>query len=144
MASFIRVGRGFRFALLAASALLLLHSPETIRAETRQDRAREELSGIRIPFIANAGQTDPAVAYYAPTFAGTVFVTQDGRIVYSFAGAKDPASNSPASGMRTGWSLTEILVGGRALPRGTERTSTGVRVRVMNGTLSATACIRAA
>ena len=36
-----------------------------------------------MPFIANEGQTDEKVAFYANTFGGTVFVTKDGNIVYS-------------------------------------------------------------
>ena len=31
---------------------------------------------VPVPFLANAGQTNAAVACYAPTFAGTVFVTR--------------------------------------------------------------------
>jgi hypothetical protein len=36
-----------------------------------------------MPFIANKGQTDEKVAFYAKTFGGAVFVTKDGEIVYS-------------------------------------------------------------
>ncbi len=39
--------------------------------------------GIQIPFIANDGQTDERVSFYANTFGGTVFVTKDGEIVYA-------------------------------------------------------------
>jgi len=84
----------------------------------------EHLSGVLIPFVANAGQTDPAVAYFAPTFAGTVFVTRDGRIVYSLPGRNGIASRDvgtlDASRQRdalrstsrspdgnVGWTLTE-------------------------------------
>ena len=38
---------------------------------------------LQIPFIANEGQTDEKVAFYANTFGGSVFVTKDGEIVYS-------------------------------------------------------------
>ncbi|MCR4319353.1 MAG: hypothetical protein NUV74_03335, partial [Candidatus Brocadiaceae bacterium] len=38
---------------------------------------------LQMPFIANEGQTDAKVAFYANTFGGTVFVTKDGDIVYS-------------------------------------------------------------
>src|SRR5438876_960683 len=126
MFSLIRARRGFRFAFLAASALLLVQSPKTMLAEARLDRAGGKLSGVSIPFIANAGQSDPAVAYYARTFAGTVFVTRDGRIVYSLPNVKPPASDGLPSAGSGGWSLTETLVGGRASPSGSERSSTGV------------------
>ncbi|HLE87209.1 MAG TPA: hypothetical protein VI727_06065 [Candidatus Brocadiaceae bacterium] len=36
-----------------------------------------------MPFIANEGQVDERVAFYAKTFGGTVFVTKDGDIMYS-------------------------------------------------------------
>ncbi len=36
-----------------------------------------------VPFIENRGQIDPAVAFYARTFAGTVFVTHAGEIIYA-------------------------------------------------------------
>ncbi|MBI5796921.1 MAG: hypothetical protein HZA47_11525 [Planctomycetes bacterium] len=38
---------------------------------------------LQIPFIANNGQVDKQVKFYANTFGGTVFVTKDGEIVYS-------------------------------------------------------------
>jgi len=38
---------------------------------------------LQIPFIANNGQVDEQVRFYAKTFGGTVFVTKNGEIVYS-------------------------------------------------------------
>jgi len=38
---------------------------------------------LQIPFIANNGQVDEQVRFYANTFGGTVFVTKDGEIVYA-------------------------------------------------------------
>jgi hypothetical protein len=38
---------------------------------------------LQMPFIANNGQVDGQVAFYAKTFGGTVFVTKEGVIVYS-------------------------------------------------------------
>ena len=35
-----------------------------------------------MPFIANNGQVDEQVEFYAKTFGGTVFVTKDSEIVY--------------------------------------------------------------
>src|SRR5438876_55654 len=132
MFSLIRARRGFRLAFLVAAALLLAQSPKTMLAEARLDGARGKLSGVSIPFIANAGQSDPAVAYYARTFAGTVFVTRDGRIVYSLPDVKPPASGGLPSAGSGGWSLTETLVGGRASPSGSERASTGISYFIGN------------
>ena len=52
------------------------------------------LAGVRIPFLANEGQVDAHVAYYAPTFAGTVFVTRQGELVYTLRGA-EPRLRAP-------------------------------------------------
>ncbi len=44
-----------------------------------------------MPFIANDGQVNEEVAFYAKTFGGTVFVTKDGEIVYSLPRYEDTA-----------------------------------------------------
>src|SRR3990170_8010399 len=44
---------------------------------------------LQIPFIANEGQTDKKVAFYANTFGGSVFVTKDGEIVYALPKSGD-------------------------------------------------------
>ena len=50
-------------------------------------------------FIANNGQVDEQVAFYAKTFGGTVFVTKEGEIVYSLpSGRDDPAGASQEAG----------------------------------------------
>jgi len=38
---------------------------------------------LRMPFIANNGQVDEQVKFYAKTFGGTMFVTKEGEIVYA-------------------------------------------------------------
>ncbi|MBW7899075.1 hypothetical protein B188_26530 [Candidatus Brocadiaceae bacterium B188] len=42
----------------------------------------QKVHKIQMPFIANEGQADERVAYYAKTFGGTVCVTKEGKIVY--------------------------------------------------------------
>jgi hypothetical protein len=42
------------------------------------------ISKTHIPFISNEGQLDENVKYYAQTFSGTVFITENGEIFYSF------------------------------------------------------------
>ena len=118
------LGRGLRFGGLVALALLFVVPSVSMGMPGEEIRAKEQLSGVRIPFIANSGQTDSAVAYYAPTFFGTVFVTRDGRIVYSLPSGK---TQDTAGGLKKGgWSLTETFVGGRARPSGTDHSSTHV------------------
>ena len=81
---------------------------------------RERLGGVRVPFVSNSGQVDPAVAYYASTFAGTVYVTKKGEIVYSLPAAVEDAKKSSRPNAQVlpktvgkGWSLTERPVGGK-------------------------------
>ncbi|GAN33996.1 MAG: hypothetical protein DYG83_13515 [Candidatus Brocadia sp. AMX2] len=56
---------------------------------------------LQIPFIANMGQTDERVEFYANTFGGTVFVTKDGEIVYSLPG-RDEGQETRFCGLRSG------------------------------------------
>ena len=57
---------------------------------------------LQIPFIANNGQVDKQVKYYANTFGGTVFVTKDGEIVYSLPGnSSDVETQCLASSMHS-------------------------------------------
>jgi large repetitive protein len=51
--------------------------------EVEKTRITQKMLTLRMPFIENRGQTDSRVKYYAKTFAGTVFVTDEGKIVYS-------------------------------------------------------------
>jgi hypothetical protein len=60
-----------------------------------------------VPFVANRGQVDERVAFYAPTFAGTVFATRSGELIYALP---------PQAGSKQGWLLKEVFVGGEAKP----------------------------
>jgi hypothetical protein len=75
-------------------------------------RAGASVGTFDLPFLANEGQTDPRVAFYTHTFAGTVFVTKAGSIVYSH----------PAAG--GGVALEEELVGGRRVSPAPARRTT--------------------
>ena len=48
-----------------------------------EERVKSSLANLQIPFIENKGQVHKDVAFYAKTFGGTVFVTKDGRLVYT-------------------------------------------------------------
>ena len=48
----------------------------------------QKIDSLRIPFIQNNGQIDDSVKYYANTFAGTVFVTND-SLVYNVSEISD-------------------------------------------------------
>ena len=62
-----------------------------------QDKSEiiQKIQKLQMPFIANNGQTDERVKFYANTFGGTVFVTRDGEIVYSL-----PAGRGEEAGGR--------------------------------------------
>ena len=41
--------------------------------------------GLQIPFIANEGQIDSRVRFYAQTFGGKFYLTEGGELVYTFS-----------------------------------------------------------
>jgi uncharacterized repeat protein (TIGR01451 family) len=104
--------------------------PAVAHAAPHAAQGRSQLGGLRVPFIANQGQLDARVAFYAPTFAGTAFVTTQGDLVYSLPGRTVDASAEPGSTRRAstgpGWSLTETFRGGTVRPTGRDRSTPGV------------------
>jgi len=64
---------------LVFSGLGMVNAKESEPSE----KIKVSLAKIQLPFIENRGQVHEDVAYYAKTFGGTVFVTKDGRVVYS-------------------------------------------------------------
>ncbi|OOP55989.1 MAG: hypothetical protein AYP45_12020, partial [Candidatus Brocadia carolinensis] len=58
-----------------------------------KEEVMQKAQKLRMPFIANEGQTDKRVAFYAQTFGGTVFVTKEGEIVYALPGRREDAGN---------------------------------------------------
>src|SRR5262249_5213543 len=107
-----------RLALLVVSLVLIgqgsaLGSPDGVDV-------RGKLAGLRLPLIENQGQVDANVAYYAPTFAGTLFVTQRGELVHALP---VPRAGKLSDASRPVWTLTETLDGGTTRPVGTHRSS---------------------
>ena len=98
--------------LLAQDTVLSAPAPQP-----GPERVKKSLARLRIPFIANESRIDRRVSYYASTFAGTVYVTRDGKIVYSLQ-APDKQGSADRKGKSSGWSLTETLVGGQPRPHG--------------------------
>ena len=89
------------------------------------------LSNLAIPFIANHGQIDDTVAYYANTFIGNVFVTKQGELVYSLSPnhynkVKDKVAENPR------WTLTETLVGAKPQPTVEQQSATKVSYFIGN------------
>ncbi len=65
---------------------VLFHGTSSANTPDKAD-IRARLQRITVPFVANQGQTDKQVKFYAATFGGTVFVTDKGEIVYSLPAA---------------------------------------------------------
>jgi hypothetical protein len=113
--------------VVIALGALVLPVPALARAPSETAQARTQLAGVRLPFIANQGQVDARVAYYAPTFAGTLFVTQQGELVYALSGPRTEATRPRGRpSVNPGWSLTETLRGGRPRPVAQDRSASGV------------------
>lgn len=60
----------------------------------------QKLSRATVPFVVNAGQWDSRAAFAAQTFAGTVFVTKKGELIYSLPGKPIPDDASAADVVR--------------------------------------------
>ena len=61
----------------------LLTSQSKVMDKPSKEDVAHKMQSIQIPFVANNGQVDKQVKFYAKTFGGTVFVTKEGEIVYS-------------------------------------------------------------
>lgn len=68
-------------------AYLQPKSLNEINTKTERQPSKEEVAQkiqtLKMPFIANEGQVDDRVEFYANTLGGTVFVTTHGEIVYA-------------------------------------------------------------
>lgn len=84
-----------------------------IPANAAPDRGRIDaaLNSMRIPFTENRGQTDQTISYYANTFAGTVYVTRQGELVYTLPGAEQGEA-----GLSSTRVIKEFPVDGKAVP----------------------------
>ncbi len=81
--------RAWAFAIPAVILLAVFLVPSLLTSQSAvMDKPSKEdvalkMQSIQIPFVANNGQVDKQVKFYANTFGGTVFVTKEGEIVYS-------------------------------------------------------------
>ncbi|MGH2620771.1 MAG: hypothetical protein ACRDHG_09405 [Anaerolineales bacterium] len=93
-----------------------------------EGRTRAAMVGLRVPFVANMGQADPAVAFSASMLGGTVFVTRAGEIVYALSRERKTQASFPAASRgwqpQPGWALTESFLGGSPRPRAGARAAT--------------------
>ena len=77
------------FGLLSFLILVLVFLLGTAWAEKVSEETYQKLRNLRIPFITNQGQMDEQVRFYARTFSGTVYVTEEGKVVYELPTTKD-------------------------------------------------------
>ncbi len=97
------VGRVWLEVLGVASILLGVCAP--VAGASPDSVQRERLARVRVPFVENCGRLNDRIAFSAQTSFGGVFITDEGKLVYSL-----PKSNS------SGWTLTETLVAGKPHP----------------------------
>lgn len=114
-----KAARPIRLGVLAAASLFVaaLSFGEGISGEAplfQKGYTKPSGGTLSVPFVANHGQTDREVAFFASARAGTTFVTRNGRIVHSLPGRSAP---DRAHRNVSNWSLTESFVGGHAKPR---------------------------
>jgi hypothetical protein len=127
---------GFRAVLALGALVLAVACPDAHAGTTSvsSSSVAQHLTALRVPFVANAGQFDASVAYYATTFAATVSVTRDGRIVYALPERKRHVSpQSALSGrqaqpvrLKHAALLTETAVAGAMRPNPDEPSPTRV------------------
>src|SRR3990167_1707261 len=100
--------RVWAFAIPAVILLAVFLVPSLLTSQSKvMDKPSKEdvahkMQSIQIPFVANNGQVNAQVKFYANTFGGTVFVTKEGEIVYSLP------NNSLASGAGRGGVTTPV------------------------------------
>jgi len=68
--------------VMNAFAQIPLNQP-TLLSDQLIQQNMEQVKNVRIPWIKNIGQQHEDVGYYARTFAGTVFISNKGEILYS-------------------------------------------------------------
>ncbi len=107
-------------------------TPKKIDKRTIMQKALK----LQMPFIANEGQADKEVGFYAKTFGGTIYVTKKGEMVYSFSQVepKEKATNRNSMPKTIkSMALKETLVGASVTkPQGNDLAKTKVNYFIGN------------
>ncbi len=90
------------FSFLDPNSKFPPSSPPAGNAPSNHPEIIQKMQTLQVPFIANEGQVDECVAFYAKTFGGTVFVTKNGEIVYSLPSGRDVPGGASQESER-GW-----------------------------------------
>jgi len=112
-------------------------TPSDKLKEADKQAIKQKILKLQIPFIANEGQMNKEVSFYAKTFGGNAYVTQKGDMVYSFYSKIDPEDKATDSASTPenikGVTLKEILVGASGTsPQGNDRAKTKVNYFIGN------------
>ncbi|OPY12507.1 MAG: Beta-propeller repeat protein [Syntrophus sp. PtaB.Bin138] len=81
--------RNMTLALLGLSVSLMVAGPGSVSAGNVPQETQRILMGVGVPFVPNQGQLDKQVMFFARTFSGSVYVTDQGRTVYQLPAEKD-------------------------------------------------------
>ena len=145
-----RVLRLVQRAAVAIVAIVTAGLAAAASAASMDVTTQQSITAMSVPFVPNAGQWDARAAFAAQTFAGTLFVTKTGELVYSLPGkisvesaigasARDRRNPLQQARLRSpGWVLSETLVDSTGQPRRTQATplSAPVGDRPMQGKVS--------
>ncbi len=120
---------------LLAGAILSPSLASDAHASAPPDLAvvQQKLSAMAIPFVPNAGQWDSRAAFAAQTFAGTLFVTTEGQLVYSLPPKREACMSTSPSGTSSqsaGRNAVAVSTNGRDVPtahRGRDANAARVR-----------------
>lgn len=99
-----RPGR-HHFVVLAVVVVLVLAVVPDWRGARATTGDPPELTGaarLSLPFVENAGQLPPPVAFSTPIDRGTLFVTHDGVLVHALVGAASPRGRSASTSRTAG------------------------------------------
>ncbi|WKZ20281.1 MAG: SBBP repeat-containing protein [Candidatus Jettenia sp. CY-1] len=100
-----RIGKWLIIPIILLQVVLLseiLFAEQEGTRKLLKDEVIQKVQKFHVPFIANNGQIDDRVKFYANTFCGTVFVTQEGEIIYSLTEVKDHAEKNKDMSKVTG------------------------------------------
>ncbi|MGD8570228.1 MAG: choice-of-anchor D domain-containing protein, partial [Gammaproteobacteria bacterium] len=106
------------YVILATTTVIL--TPQSTKGSPPDKlHTTPKVSSLTLPFIANSGQMDHRVAFYAKTFSGTAYVTHKGELIYALR--KTRKSTPGALETSNSLALTETLVNAIPLPRAQQK-----------------------
>lgn len=111
--------------IMVVAVIINLFPQKKIVPENITNVTFPSLSNFVMPFIANQGQVDDRVAFYANTYAGNAFVTKQGDLVYAMMPRQKSKANDKDE-KKLGWVLTEKLVGAKPELTVNQQTATKV------------------